>query len=187
MFSIIKKGIATLRSKGLKEKFGSTLDISKLTNLIEHIVKSKNKWSFVFIGPVKVDLEILRKNSNLYFFSPVPYNDLPKYLAGIDLFIVPYKVNELSRYINPLKLKECLATGRPVVLTPLPEVLKLKEAVRIGRNKEEFLEQISKALSEPFDQEAAEKVQKGEDWSFKAEQMSQYIEEAIHRKGGFKN
>jgi len=151
-------------------------------DLIEYLAVSKPEWSFVFIGPVKVDLETLKKNSNLHFFPPVPYNELPKYLAGIDVYIIPYKVNELSRYINPLKLKECLATGKPVVSTPLPEVLKLREAVRIGWTKEEFLEEISEALSKPIDRITVEKILKGEDWSFKAEQMSQYIEEAINRK-----
>ena len=92
------------------------LNILQLANL--------NGLSY-FIGPVKVDLETLKKNSNLHFFPPVTYNELPKYLAGIDVYIIPYKVNELSRYINPLKLKECLAVGKPVVSTPLPEVLKI--------------------------------------------------------------
>jgi glycosyltransferase involved in cell wall biosynthesis len=156
------------------------------TDLIKYLAVSKPEWSFVFIGPVKVDLETLKKNSNLHFFPPVTYNELPKYLAGIDVFIVPYKVDELSRYINPLKLKECLAAGKPVVSTPLPEVLKLREAVRIGWTKEEFLKEISEALSKPIDRITVEKILKGEDWFFKAEQMSQYIEEAINRKASLR-
>lgn len=152
------------------------------TDLIEYLAVSKPEWSFIFIGPVKVDLKTLKKNSNLHFFLPVTYSELPKYLAGINLFIVPYKMDELSRYINPLKLKECLAAGKPVVSTALPEVLKLKDPVRIAWDKEEFLEQISEALSGPLDQVAVKRVLEGEDWSFKAEQMSRYIEEAINRK-----
>ena len=95
---------------------------------------------------------------------------------------LPYKVNELTRYSNPLKLKECLAAGKPVASTALPEVMKLKEAVRVALGKEEFLVQVSDALTSPFDRASAEKVLQGEDWSIKAEKMSGYIEEAIKRK-----
>jgi glycosyltransferase involved in cell wall biosynthesis len=156
------------------------------SDLIDYMAGHRPEWSFIFIGPKKVEAENLLKDKNVFFFPPVPYWELPRYLAGIDVFIIPYKLDELTKYINPLKLKECLAAGKPVVSTPLPEVLKLKEAVRIANTKEEFLEQISEALSKPFDQVAAEKLLETEDWSFKAEQMSQYIEEAIKRKGGIK-
>lgn len=152
------------------------------SDLIDYMARNRPEWTFTFIGPQKVETKDLENNKNIFFFPPVPYWELPRYLAGIDVFIIPYKLDELTKYINPLKLKECLAVGKPVVSTPLPEVLKLKEAVRIANTKEEFLEQISQALSKPFDQVSAEKALKGEDWSFKAEKMSQYIEEAINRK-----
>jgi glycosyltransferase involved in cell wall biosynthesis len=150
--------------------------------LLGYLINKRPEWSFIFIGPVKVNINGLRKNPNAFFFPPVSYIDLPHYITGLDVCMLPYKMNELTRYSNPLKLKECLAAGKPVVSTALPEVLKIKEVVRIAWTKEEFLEQISEALSKPFDQIAAAKVLEGEDWSFKAEQMSQYIEEAINRK-----
>jgi hypothetical protein len=98
------------------------------------------------------------------------------------MFVLPYKVNELTRYSNPLKLKECLAAGKPVVSTALPEVVKLKEAVRVALGKEEFLAQVSNALASPFNMTSLEKILQGEDWSIKAQKMSSYIEEAIKRK-----
>jgi glycosyltransferase involved in cell wall biosynthesis len=152
------------------------------SNLINFMARNRPEWTIAFIGPKKVDTKDLENNKNIFFFPPVPYIELPKHLAGIDVFIIPYKLNELTKYINPLKLKECLAVGKPVVSTPLPEVLKLKQAVRIAWTKEEFLNQISEALSQPLDQSAVDKVLEGEDWSFKAEQMSLFIEEAIKRK-----
>jgi glycosyltransferase involved in cell wall biosynthesis len=150
--------------------------------LLEYLMKEKPGWSFIFIGPVKVDIDVLKERKNAHFFPPVPYLDLPRYLAGFDVCILPYKVNELTRYSNPLKLKECLAAGKPVVSTALPEVMKLKEAVRVALAKEEFLIQVSDALTDPFDKASAEKVLQGEDWSIKAQKMSDYIEEAIKRK-----
>jgi glycosyltransferase involved in cell wall biosynthesis len=150
--------------------------------LLHYLIKKKPDWSFIFIGPVKVNIGSLKENKNARFFPPVPYGDLPEYLAGLDVCILPYKVNELTKHSNPLKLKECLAAGKPVVSAALPEVIKLGETVRIARTKEEFLNKISEALLNPFDEIAAEKVIEKEDWSFKAEQMSLFIEEAIKRK-----
>lgn len=152
------------------------------SDLIDYMARNRPEWTFVFIGPKKIETKDLENNKNIFFFPPVPYWELTQYLAGIDVFIIPYKVDELSKYINPLKLKECLAAGKPVVATALSEVLKLKEAVAIAYTKEEFLKQASEALLKPFDQTMADKVLEGEDWSFKAEQMSQFIEEAINRK-----
>ena len=116
-------------------------------------------------------------------FLPVSYLDLPQYLAGLDVCILPYKVNELTKYSNPLK-SERVPCGRKAGCFhgPLPEVVKLKEVVRVALGREEFLVQISDALTSPFDRASAEKVLEGEDWSFKAEKMSGYIEEAIKRK-----
>jgi len=156
-------------------------------DLIDYMARNRPEWTFAFIGPKKVGAENLSKDKNVFFFPPVPYQELPRYLSGIDVFIIPYKLDELTKYINPLKLKECLAAGKPVISTPLPEVLKLREAVEIAYTREGFLDQISEALSKPFNQSAADKVLEGEDWSFKAEEISQYIEEAIQRKGGTKH
>jgi glycosyltransferase involved in cell wall biosynthesis len=150
--------------------------------LLEFLMKEKPEWSFVFIGPVKVDIDNLRGYKNAHFYPPVPYLDLPRYLVGLDVCILPYKVNELTRYSNPLKLKECLAAGKPVVSTALPEGMKLKEAVRVALGKEEFLAQVSNALTSPFNMTSSEKILQGEDWSIKAQKMSGYIEEAIKRK-----
>jgi glycosyltransferase involved in cell wall biosynthesis len=152
------------------------------SDLIGYMATEKSEWTFAFIGPKEVGAENLLKRKNVFFFPPVPYQELPRYLSVIDVFIIPYKLDELSKYINPLKLKECLAAGRPVVSTPLPEVLKLKEAVAVANTKEGFLDQISEALSKPYNQAAADKILEGEDWSIKAEKMSCYIEEAIKRK-----
>ncbi len=153
------------------------------SDLIDYMANSKPEWTVAFIGPRKVDTQKLSKDKNVFFFPPVSYRDLPQYLAGIDVFIIPYKLNDLSKYINPLKLKECLAVGKPVISNPLPEVLKLKEVVGIAYTREGFLERISETLSKPFNQIATDGALEGEDWSFKAEEMSRYIEEAIQRKG----
>jgi hypothetical protein len=158
------------------------LDERTDASLIDYLARNKPEWTFVFIGPKKVDTKYLENNKNIFFFPPVSYFELPHYLAGIDVFIIPYKLDELAKYINPLKLKECLAVGKPVVSSPLPEVVKLKEVIRLAVTKEEFLRQIGEAILEPLDHIAVERVLDREDWSFKAEQMSIFIEEIISKR-----
>ena len=82
--------------------------------------------TFVVLGPV-VDREPgeFRDLDNLVFLGSLPYERLPRHVAHFDVCILPYVVDETTRSINPLKLKEYLATGKPVVSTPLPEAERL--------------------------------------------------------------
>ena len=70
----------------------------------------------------------------------VPHAKLPAALAGVDAFVLPYRVNVLTRSISPAKTYECLATGKPVVATPLPALAELGGHVYLARNAGEFLE-----------------------------------------------
>jgi hypothetical protein len=76
------------------------------------------------------------------------YQSLPAYCKAFDVAILPFVVNELTTAANPLKLREYLAAGLPVVATPLPEVLKLNSLVRMARTPGEFLHQIEALLRE---------------------------------------
>jgi glycosyltransferase involved in cell wall biosynthesis len=69
----------------------------------------------------------------------VPHEELPAALKGVDAFIIPYRLNELSRNISPSKTYECLATGKPVVATPLPALVDLREHVYLAESPEEFV------------------------------------------------
>jgi glycosyltransferase involved in cell wall biosynthesis len=70
----------------------------------------------------------------------VSHEELPAALGGVDAFVIPYRVDELSRNISPSKTYECLATGRPVVATPLPAMVDLGEHVYLAEGPEDFVE-----------------------------------------------
>ena len=70
----------------------------------------------------------------------VPHEELPAAFEGVDAFIVPYRVDELSRTVSPSKTYECLATGKPVVATPLPAMVDLEEHVYLAKSPEEFVD-----------------------------------------------
>ncbi|HVP36424.1 MAG TPA: glycosyltransferase [Terriglobales bacterium] len=115
--------------------------------LLQKISEKKN-WSLVFIGPSSTDVSAIRGKENVHFLGPKDYKDLPQYLQGFDVCIIPYKLTEVTINARPLKLFEYLASGKPVVSTPLPSVLPYMEVVKIGSNNEEFIRQIEKSLQE---------------------------------------
>lgn len=103
--------------------------------------------TFVIIGPV-VDRDPgeFRNVPNLLFLGAVPYSDLPGHVGHLDLCVLPYVVDESTRNINPLKLKEYLATGKPVIASPLPEAVRLAEYLTLA-GPEEFPKAVASALA----------------------------------------
>lgn len=102
--------------------------------------------TFVVIGPVDRDPAEFRELPNILFLGPVPYAELPGHVAHLDLCILPYVMDESTRNINPLKLKEYLATGKPVITSPLPEAVLLAEYLTLA-GPEEFPVAVASALA----------------------------------------
>jgi glycosyltransferase involved in cell wall biosynthesis len=108
---------------------------------IRHMATARPKWTFLMIGEVKRDVSELRELPNVKFLERRPYGTLPGYCKKFDIAVLPFVVNELTLAANPLKVREYLAAGLPVVATPLPEVLRLGKLVHVATTPEEFLRQ----------------------------------------------
>jgi GT2 family glycosyltransferase/glycosyltransferase involved in cell wall biosynthesis len=116
---------------------------------IEHCARSRPNWDFVLIGHTQgIDLQALEEFSNVTMLGKRPYSELPEYLSQFDVAVIPFKVNELTRCTNPVKLYEYMAAGKPVVAGPMPEVINLKPLVYITNDANEFEHQIQRALDE---------------------------------------
>jgi glycosyltransferase involved in cell wall biosynthesis len=90
--------------------------------VIRHMAAARPDWSFLMIGEVKTDTSAVRRLPNVHFPGRRPYQSLPGYCRKFDIAVLPFVVNELTLAANPLKVREYLAAGLPVVATPLPEV-----------------------------------------------------------------
>jgi glycosyltransferase involved in cell wall biosynthesis len=113
----------------------------------------------------------------VHFLGRKPYSALPSYCAGIDVAILPFVINELTLASNPLKLREYLAAGLPVVTSDIPEVRRLSEHVRIGTSYEEFLAHIDNCLARGAGPQASiSDAMAGESWDSKVEEMSSLIQ-----------
>ncbi len=119
-------------------------------DLIEYLARSRPHWHFVFIGPRHTDTRQLQHFANIHLIGRVPYSVLPRYMAGIDVFINPYKQDSIADSCSPLKVFEYLAAGKPVVSVPMPEVARFAPQVRIASDYRQFLLSIEELLEMPL-------------------------------------
>jgi UDP-galactopyranose mutase len=120
--------------------------------LLADAASERPEWSFVMIGPVvKISESDLPRNENIYYLGMKDYTDLPGYFAGWDVGMMPFALNEATKYISPTKTPEYLAAGLPVVSTAITDVVDPYESaglVRIARSADEFVASIEAAMAE---------------------------------------
>ncbi len=114
--------------------------------LIAQIASARPDWQIVFIGPVSVDISILEEHENVHFVGRVPYDYLPSYMAAIDVFINPYRHDDIAKSCSPLKVFEYLAAGKPAVSVPMPEVMRFAPFVKLAESSEQFVARIDELL-----------------------------------------
>lgn len=132
------------------------------------------------LGTWRVPPGPLAAQPNVEIPGAVPYAELPARLTDVRVLVLPYHNDELARSINPLKLKEYLATGIPVVATPLPEVLRLVPHVRVASGADDFVAAVREALAAPPGvSPALAALLAGETWEQKARTFGGMIEEAL--------
>jgi|SRR5579863_1049704 len=146
--------------------------------VIRHMATARPEWSFLMIGEVKTDTSGVQDLPNVHFTGRRPYQSLPGYCRRFDIALLPFVVNELTLAANPLKVREYLAAGLPVVATPLPEVQRLGSLVRAATTPEEFLNQCDALLAEGRrgPDLGASRQMDAESWDGKVEMLSELIE-----------
>jgi glycosyltransferase involved in cell wall biosynthesis len=126
--------------------------------LIETLAGQHPDWQIVLIGPVvKIDPSQLPRSANLHYLGPKRYEELPRYLGGWDVAIMPFALNASTRFISPTKTPEYLAGGIPVVSTPVRDVVLTygdSGVVHIGGDPTDFAAGVEKALSQSRDRPA---------------------------------
>lgn len=116
-------------------------------DLICDIARRYPNYNIVIIGRVAVDVSQFNQFNNIHLLGKKDFSDLPAYACGFDVCILPYKHNDQIYSCNPIKLKEYLATGNPVVSVSFPEIMEYQDVVFISKDSEEFVENIGIAIS----------------------------------------
>lgn len=123
--------------------------------LVEALADAHPEWHIVLVGPVvKIDPATLPRRPNLHYLGPKRYEELPSYLGGWDVAIMPFALNESTRFISPTKTPEYLAGGIPVVSTPIRDVVLGygdSGVVHIGGDVASFAAGVEKALEQRRD------------------------------------
>ena len=153
-------------------------------DLIEAVAKAKPDWQFVLLGPVvKIDPATLPKYDNIHYLGGKSYEELPSYIAGWDIATIPFAINESTRFISPTKTPEYLAAGKPVISTPIRDVVSPygnSGLVHIVSTAEEFIAVAETELKKKRRTAWLKKVDEflqGNSWDRTWSQMVRHIEE----------
>jgi UDP-galactopyranose mutase len=126
--------------------------------LIDGLAKARPDWNLVIIGPVvKIDPNDLPKHSNIHYLGGKSYQELPAYLSGWDIAMLPFARNESTRFISPTKTPEYLAAGVPVISTSIRDVVRPygeDGLVKIADTVEEVIAAVELFLSPSFDKQS---------------------------------
>ncbi|MDB6106336.1 MAG: glycosyl transferase group 1 [Gammaproteobacteria bacterium] len=142
-------------------------------DLIAHLATRRPEWTLVLVGKTCVDTSRLTRFSNVRFLGRKPHSELPAFCKGFDVALIPHKVNELTRHMNPIKLREYLSAGLQIVSTDLPETRHLPDYCIVARDYEEFEAGIEKALKNdsPPVRRQRSCVMQDETWDRKVEKL----------------
>ena len=147
--------------------------------LIGEIARRRPGWTVAMLGKANVDTSALRALPNVRLLGQKPYATLPAYCRAFDVGIIPFRIDALTVRANPLKLREYLAAGLPVVSSDLPEVRKYAGLVHVAAGADGFLAAIEAALAERSAEHARARTaaMAGESWEARVEQISELIED----------
>jgi polysaccharide pyruvyl transferase CsaB len=119
------------------------------SDLVADLAEKRPDWDFLLVGSTyTADTSRLSKLSNVTLPGEKPYAEIPKWLARMDVAILPFKRLPLTEATSPVKAYEILAAGKPLVSVPIPEVAPMAPLVRLASTAEEFEQEITEALSE---------------------------------------
>ncbi|HVW70808.1 MAG TPA: glycosyltransferase, partial [Steroidobacteraceae bacterium] len=154
--------------------------------LLRALAQRMPDFSFVLTGRVETPVDELRALPNVRFTGPLPYGDLPALIAGLDVLLLPYTPNEFADTLSPLKLKEYLATGRPVVSTPIAEARRMGQYVSLARSVDDWETALRNGLTADVQQRKQSlAVALGEEtWAAKAARLRAICLEALERRRG---
>jgi glycosyltransferase involved in cell wall biosynthesis len=138
--------------------------------MLAHIAEAFSEGSLVLVGKTTTDVSLLARLPNVHLLGRKPYAELPVYCKGFDVALNPFRMNELTLNSNPLKVREYLAAGLPVVSTPVPEVIRMN-CCRIAASNDEFVQEIERALENPGPIAARSELMQSESWEAKVDEL----------------
>jgi glycosyltransferase involved in cell wall biosynthesis len=157
--------------------------------LVGALASRNPRWQFVLIGSVgegdpDTELGPLRQTDNVHIFGPAPYDVLPGVMRGFDVCLLPSRINRYTTGMFPMKFFEYCASGRPIVMTPLPSLEEYWESCYLGRDVGEFESAISKALGEDSRNFGVRRaLARAHDWEPRIDQILNFLSRSARQDG----
>jgi glycosyltransferase involved in cell wall biosynthesis len=166
--------------------FGGLDDYVIDFDLLERIARDLPDAQLVLVGEATCSMDRFEQYENVHGLGYKPYADIPRYGAGFDVGILPRLDSKWSKYTNPIKLKEYLALGIPVVTRDLPEAHRYADWIRIAGTDDAFVEAVSAALADggPGTPSERRRVVAGDTWDARTDELIERCETAGPKYGG---
>jgi glycosyltransferase involved in cell wall biosynthesis len=147
--------------------------------LIAHVARARPAWSIALIGQVLGDVSAIRGLGNVHLLGQKRHDELPAYCKGFDAGVIPYRIDERMTFVNPLKLREYLSAGLPVVSTPVPEVVRHSQLCRVADTPDAFVAALDAALAEasPDARRRRSDAMTHETWSARVAAVTRTVDE----------
>ena len=127
-------------------------------DMIAWLARERPQWTFLLVGYAAIKVSELEALPNVVMVGAQPYPSLPAWAKAFDVAIIPYRCNRQVENANPLKLREYLATGKPIVTVGNPEIVRFASLVCIAEGREEFLAGLDQAIADGPERGAAERM-----------------------------
>ena len=155
--------------------------------MLKAIAVKRPDISIVLLGPVnsKVNRYVdgLKNLHNIFILGKKSYFTLPNYIKAFDICLIPFKLNKLTKSVDPVKLYEYLAAGKNVVSTKLPEIIQYEDIIYIAKGEDEFINMVDSALTKDLNFDDASIVLSDKTWENRAKKISDLILLYLYRKG----
>jgi glycosyltransferase involved in cell wall biosynthesis len=163
--------------------FGSLSEWVDL-ELVGKVALQYSDASIVLVGRVSADVSLFHNIPNLFVLGFREFDTLPAYLRMFDVCIIPFRLTELVDAVDPIKLREYLCAGKPVVTTNFREARKFGDLIYIGRSHDEFLDAVGHALTERDSNLVQDRISRAreDDWPNKIHQISSFLLQALNGK-----
>jgi len=151
------------------------------SDFLEVLFRLRPQWSFVFVGPDRgMGVERFAGVPNAHFLGRKEIAELPALMAGFDACMIPYKINRYIAGVLPLKFFEYLATGKPIIATRMPELLKFAPLIDLAANPDEFVQALEKRLADDRHREPRLALARENSWEHRIGAMLSILEK-IHK------
>lgn len=176
---------------GIRLGFFGVIDERFDAELIRQIAEKRPDWEIILAGPVvKIDPETLPRLDNIHYTGAKLYEELPRLIAEWDIALIPFQINASTRYISPTKTPEYMAAGKPVISTPIRDVVQpygVQKLVTIAEDAEEFINAAEKIQQWSLNTyrawlEQVDRFLLQHSWNHTCEQMLGKITETLEEK-----